>query len=116
MRISGLFGAITVHDNRDNLMLAKNSLSSLGFLAAVVCIYAIAPVLAFAQTAYYQGKTLTILRGGTPGGYGDLQARALIPYLKKYIPGEPTIIVEHKQGAAGRTAANYIYSGAKTDG
>ena len=68
------------------------------------------------RRAYYQGKTLTILRGGTPGGYGDLQARALIPYLKKYIPGEPTIIMEHKQGAAGRTAINYIYSGAKPDG
>lgn len=70
----------------------------------------------FAQTPYYQGKTLTIMRGGTPGGYGDLQARALIPFLKKYIPGEPTIIIEHKQGAAGRTAINYIYSSAKPDG
>ena len=39
-----------------------------------------------AQAAYYQGKTLTILRGGSPGGYGDLQARALIPYLKKVYP------------------------------
>jgi len=69
-----------------------------------------------AQSNYYQGKTVTILRGGTPGGYGDLQARALIPFLKKYIPGEPTIIIEHKPGAAGRTAVNYMYSGAKPDG
>ncbi len=82
----------------------------------MLSIYAIAaPGLAWAES-YYQGKTLTILRGGTPGGYGDLQARALMPYLKKYIPGEPTIIIEHKQGAAGRTAINYIYSGAKPDG
>lgn len=71
---------------------------------------------AWAQGNYYQGKTLTIMRGGTPGGYGDLQARALIPFLKKYIPGEPAVIIEHKQGAAGRTAINYIYSGAKPDG
>jgi tripartite-type tricarboxylate transporter receptor subunit TctC len=67
------------------------------------------------QSAYYQGKTITIMRGGSPGGYGDLQARALIPYLKKYIPGEPTIIIEHKPGA-GRTAVNHIYSTAKPDG
>jgi tripartite-type tricarboxylate transporter receptor subunit TctC len=86
-------------------------------LLAALLIYACTALeSSWAQTAYYQGKTVTILRGGTPGGYGDLQARALIPYLKKYIPGEPTIIIEHKQGAAGRTAINYIYSGAKADG
>jgi tripartite-type tricarboxylate transporter receptor subunit TctC len=75
-----------------------------------------APARSWAQSAYYQGKTITILRGGSPGGYGDLQARALIPFLKKYIPGEPAIMIEHKQGAAGRTAVNYIYSTAKPDG
>jgi tripartite-type tricarboxylate transporter receptor subunit TctC len=98
-------------------MVAKNNFRRQGFLAALLAIYVCtAPALSGAQTGYYQGKTLTVLRGGTPGGYGDLQARALIPYLKKYIPGEPTIIVEHKQGAAGRTAINYIYAGAKPDG
>ena len=95
----------------------KNSFLLLSFLAAILSIYAFAlPGLSLAQTAYYQGKTLTILRGGTPGGYGDLQSRALIPFLKKYIPGEPAVIIEHKQGAAGRTAINHIYSGAKSDG
>jgi tripartite-type tricarboxylate transporter receptor subunit TctC len=95
----------------------KYSLRRLRFLAALLWMLACAaPNLSWAQTPYYQGKTLTILRGGTPGGYGDLQARALIPFLKKYIPGEPTIIIEHKPGAAGRTAINYIYSAAKPDG
>ena len=97
--------------------LRKNSLRCLSFVAALLWIDASLPSgLSWAQTAYYQGKTLTILRGGSPGGYGDLQARALIPYLKKYIPGEPTVIIEHKLGAAGRTAVNQIYSAAKPDG
>src|SRR5918996_214336 len=97
--------------------LKKSHLRPLPFLAILLLFYACSsPCLSSAQTAYYQGKTLTILRGGTPGGYGDLQARALIPFLKKYIPGDPTIVIEHKQGAAGRTAINYIYSGAKPDG
>src|SRR5918999_4562696 len=95
----------------------KNNFRSLRFLAALLSICACAsPGLSWAQAAYYQGKVLTILRGGTPGGYGDLQARALLPFLRKYIPGEPTIIIEHKPGAAGRTAINYIYSSAKPDG
>jgi tripartite-type tricarboxylate transporter receptor subunit TctC len=69
-----------------------------------------------AQTPYYEGKTVTILRGGSPGGYGTLQAQALMPYLKKYIPGNPFIFIDHMPGAAGRKAANYIYSVAKPDG
>ena len=71
---------------------------------------------AAAQAPYFQNKTIKIIRGGTPGGTGDLQARALIPYLKKYIPGDPTIIVENMPGAAGRKTANYIFSSAKPDG
>jgi tripartite-type tricarboxylate transporter receptor subunit TctC len=70
----------------------------------------------FAQAPYFQNKTIKIIRGGTPGGTGDLQARALIPYLKKHIPGDPTIIIENMPGAAGRKAANHIYSTAKPDG
>lgn len=71
---------------------------------------------ALGQTPYFQNKTIKIVRGGEPGGTGDLQARALIPFLKKYIPGDPTIIVENMPGAAGRKAANYIFSTAKPDG
>jgi tripartite-type tricarboxylate transporter receptor subunit TctC len=95
----------------------KNRFKYLGYFTAALTITAwLSPGLSYTQSAYYQGKTITIMRGGSPGGYGDLQARALIPFLKKYIPGEPTIVIEHKQGAAGRTAANYIYSTVKPDG
>ena len=65
---------------------------------------------------YYHGKTLTIIRGGEPGGVGDLQTRALMPFLKKYIPGNPTIVIDHMPGAAGMKAVNYIYLTAKPDG
>ncbi|MBI4525878.1 MAG: hypothetical protein HY695_18940 [Deltaproteobacteria bacterium] len=74
------------------------------------------PSYSLPQTPYYLGKNITIVRGGDPGGSGDMQARALIPYLKKYIPGEPTIIIENMPGAAGMKAVNHIYSSAKPDG
>jgi tripartite-type tricarboxylate transporter receptor subunit TctC len=88
------------------------------FLFLLSCAtFALFSGAAWSQHApYYQGKTVVILRGGEPGGTGDLQARALIPYLKKYLPGNPTIIIENMPGAAGRKAANYIYSSAKPDG
>ncbi len=85
------------------------------WMLALGCV-SLFPNHVFSQAPYYQGKTITIIRGGEPGGTGDMQARALIPYLKKYIPGEPTIIVENMPGAAGRKAANYIYSTAKPNG
>src|SRR5688500_12045932 len=97
-------------------MRLKTELSSLlgllfglGFLS-----FFVSPV--YSQAPYYQGKTITILRGGEPGGSGDMQARALIPFLKKYIPGNPTIIVENVPGAAGMKAVNQVYSTAKPDG
>jgi tripartite-type tricarboxylate transporter receptor subunit TctC len=74
------------------------------------------PYRSFAQVPYYQGKTITIIRGGEPGGSGDMQARALIPFLKRNIPGEPNIVIENMPGAAGMKAVNYIYSSAKPDG
>jgi tripartite-type tricarboxylate transporter receptor subunit TctC len=68
-----------------------------------------------AQAPYYAGKTITIIRGGGPGGSGEFQSRALMPYLKKYIPGNPTIVMEFMDGASGRKGANYMYT-AKPDG
>ena len=59
------------------------------------------PGSAHSQAPYYQGKTITIIRGGEPGGSGDMQARALIPFLRKYIPGDPNIVIENMPGAAG---------------
>lgn len=70
---------------------------------------------ATAQTPYYAGKTITIIRGGGAGGSGEFQSRALMPYLSKYIPGNPTIVMEYMDGASGRRAANYFFT-AKPDG
>src|SRR6266496_3035007 len=71
---------------------------------------------AFAQQPYYQNKTIRIIHGCEPGGPSDLQARTLIPFSKKHIPRDTTIIVENMPGAAGRKAVNHIYSSAKPDG
>jgi tripartite-type tricarboxylate transporter receptor subunit TctC len=87
-----------------------------GAIFSVSLVLCSLPSAAFSQLPYYQGKTIKILRGGEPGGTGDMQARALIPFFRKYIPGEPTIVVENMPGAAGRKAANHIYSTAKPDG
>ena len=84
---------------------------SVVFILTLVC--SLATSHALAQAPYFQYKTIKIIRGGEPGGTGDLQARALLPSLRKHIPGNPTIIIENMPGAAGRKAVNHIYATAK---
>jgi tripartite-type tricarboxylate transporter receptor subunit TctC len=94
----------------------KKTIPWVGFILMTMTLVCAAAGETFSQTPYFQGKTITIYRGGSPGGTGDMQARALIPALKKHIPGAPTIIIENIPGAAGRKAVNYIYGTAKPDG
>jgi tripartite-type tricarboxylate transporter receptor subunit TctC len=45
-----------------------------------------------------------------------MQARAMIPFLEKYLPGHPKIIIENMPGAAGMKAVNHAYTSGKPDG
>jgi tripartite-type tricarboxylate transporter receptor subunit TctC len=69
-----------------------------------------------AQAPYYQGKTIKLIQGREAGGSGDIRSKAVIPFLRKYIPGNPTIINEFMPGGGGRKAANHMYSVARPDG
>jgi len=88
-------------------ILRKTAVAAL--LSAVLCP-------GFAQAQFYQGKTLTIIQGRDPGGTGDIRARAVVPFLQKYIPGNPTIVMEYMPGGGSRKAANHLFSSAKPDG
>lgn len=70
----------------------------------------------WAQTPFYQGKTITVIVGNPAGDVYDLYARALSQYMGKYIPGNPNIIVQNMAGAGSMIAANYLYSVSKPDG
>jgi hypothetical protein len=84
-------------------------------VALLSLIYLITPVgISLGQVPFYQGKTITLVRGSTPGGIGEMRVRALMPYLKKHIPGQPTILIEFMDGGGGRKAANHVFS--RSDG
>jgi len=74
------------------------------------------PVMAFAQTHFYQGKSITVIQSRSPGGLGDIRVRTLMSYLQKYIPGNPTIVMEFLPGGGGRKAANQIFLKTRADG
>jgi tripartite-type tricarboxylate transporter receptor subunit TctC len=69
-----------------------------------------------AQVPYFQGKTIRFIVGYPAGSTHDLWARLVGPYLTKYIPGNPNVIVQNMPGAGSTVAANYVYSIAKPDG
>ena len=85
-------------------------------ICAHVALFFFIPALTFAQSNFYQGKTIRIVHGRDPGGSGDLRIRAMVRFLQKYIPGNPTIIHEFMPGGGGRKTANYIFGSAAPDG
>jgi tripartite-type tricarboxylate transporter receptor subunit TctC len=85
----------------------------LGFLAttALPCAAANDSVADF-----YKGKVVKfILSAGEGGGYGTY-ALAVEPFMERYIPGHPNIIIQHMQGAGGLVAANNLYNVQPKDG
>src|SRR5687768_18614442 len=63
-----------------------------------------------AQAPFYQGKTIRIIVGNLAGDAYDLWARIFAQHMGKYIPGNPTFIVQNMTGAGGVVAANYVRS------
>ena len=65
---------------------------------------------------FYRGKQVQ-LRIGTAAGTGyDLAGRLVAPYLAKYLPGNPTVIVQNVPGAGSLTLANQLANTAPKDG
>ncbi|MGZ9173775.1 MAG: hypothetical protein ACXW52_19450 [Candidatus Binatia bacterium] len=77
-------------------------------------LFCAAPV--WPQVPFFQDKTIAVILGGPPAGSADLRTRAVINILRKHIPGNPTIVIQHMGGGGGRQAANHVYKVAKPDG
>ena len=69
-----------------------------------------------AQTSFFEGKTVRILVGFSPGGAYDVWARVIAQYMGKYIPGNPAFVVQNMTGGGSMVAANHVYNVAKPDG
>ena len=50
--------------------------------------------LASAQTSFYQGKTVQIRVGFAAGGAFDVWARVIANHLPRFVPGNPTFVVQ----------------------
>lgn len=75
-----------------------------------------APWAKASEENFYEGKTVRVVVGFTPGGFYDRWARHFARFMPKFIPGRPEFIVQNMPGGGSRTAANYLYNVAKPDG
>jgi tripartite-type tricarboxylate transporter receptor subunit TctC len=62
---------------------------------------------------FYRGKTLTVVVSSTAGGGYDLYGRALARHIGRFVPGNPTVIVQNVPGGGGIVAANNVFSGSQ---
>lgn len=65
---------------------------------------------------FYEGKTIRIIVGTSPGGGYDTYTRLIARHLSNHIPGKPAIIVDNMPGAGGLVSANHLFKVAKPDG
>ncbi|MDO9353521.1 MAG: tripartite tricarboxylate transporter substrate-binding protein [Solirubrobacteraceae bacterium] len=91
--------------------MRKNFWRSLAVLSSVLMTGASARAADF-----YEGKTITIVVGFTPGGTYDQMARFYSRHLPRFLPGKPTVIVQNMPGAGSMVATSHLYNAAARDG
>ena len=69
--------------------------------AATIALSAVlsgAPAMAETVEEFYSANPVTLMVSAAPGGGADLYARAFAPFLSKYIPGHPNVVVTNVPG------------------
>jgi len=84
-------------------------------LGVVLALTLSSQQVSYAQD-FYAGKTVRIVVGFPAGGGFDTYSRIIARHINKYIPGNPTVVVDNVTGAGSLIAANSVYKAAKPDG
>jgi tripartite-type tricarboxylate transporter receptor subunit TctC len=65
---------------------------------------------------FYKGKTLNLVVGHEAGTGFDIYGRTLARHLGRFVPGNPSAVVQNMVGASGLVAGNWLYNIAPKDG
>jgi tripartite-type tricarboxylate transporter receptor subunit TctC len=87
----------------------------LGFVSVLTAAIA-SPAAAQSASPFYAGKTVNILVGAGEGGAYSIYGQLAAEYLRKLLPGNPTVIVQSMPGAGGIKATDYLANVAPKDG
>jgi tripartite-type tricarboxylate transporter receptor subunit TctC len=75
-----------------------------------------APASAQAADEFYKGKQIRFIVGTAAGQDYDSWARLIGRHITRFIPGNPSLIVENMPGAGHILATNYLFNLAPRDG
>jgi tripartite-type tricarboxylate transporter receptor subunit TctC len=65
---------------------------------------------------FYKGRQVVIICGFAPGGGYDAYARLFGRHIGRFIPGNPSVVVQNMEGAGTVRASNHVYVNAVKDG
>lgn len=80
---------------------------------AAITIHSTPPA---AAEDFYKGKSIVLAISAGPGGGYANYVVTMTKHMPKYIPGAPSFVRQHRQGAGGLVAANWLYKVAARDG
>src|SRR6056297_3758241 len=92
---------------RSGLAMAASAVLSLGMFSMPA---------AAQEKVNFSGETIELWVPFDTGGGTDRFVRMFQPFLEKYLPGNPTVVVFNKPGGASITAANQFHNSAPNDG
>ena len=91
-------------------------MGKLGRIAALLSLtLALALLPALPAAAAWPERPITILVAYAAGGGTDLTARAIAPFLEKYLGGNARIVVVNRPGAGGEIGFAALANAAPTD-
>ena len=85
-------------------------------LACAAALAIASPAHAQSPEEFYRGKQIQMLIGGSAGVSYDFVGRAVAAHMGKYIPGNPSFVVENMPGASSLIMTNHVYNRARRDG
>jgi tripartite-type tricarboxylate transporter receptor subunit TctC len=97
-------------------MIGKIHLGMIAALSLAAAAIAGPPAAADPVADFYKGREVTLLIGHPPGGSYDLYAQLSAAHIGKFMPGHPTVIVQHMPGGGAAKALTHFYYRAPHDG
>lgn len=95
---------------------ARREFSLMASLTACMTILLCGAAYPQDAASFYNGKTVRIVVGFSPGGGYDQYARLLARHFSRHIPGNPAVIVQNMPGSASLKSVQYLDAGAPADG
>jgi len=93
----------------------KRTTARMMFTAVIIFFLVLGVFTGVQAEPYYKGKVITLIVGVGAGGGADITARMVANHLGRFIPGNPSIVIQNMPAADGLVAANTIWH-AKGDG